>query len=87
MSDLPCGYTPREVAKIIRKSPDWVRAAIERGELGALNLATRRCGRPRYVILPQHLEEFARRRRATTEVQPAPRRRRQAGLIDYYTDM
>jgi hypothetical protein len=81
------GLTPREVAKVLRISPDRVRAMILRGELGALNLAPNRCGRPRFVILRCHLDEFARSRRAVPEVQPTPRRRRQAGVIDYYPDM
>jgi excisionase family DNA binding protein len=80
------GYTPREVAKMLRVSPDRVRAMIQRGELGALNLAQRRSGRPRYVVMPCHLEAFCRSRQAVPEVAPAPRRRRAAGRIDYYPD-
>jgi hypothetical protein len=85
MNDLACGYTPRQVAKILRISPDRVRAMVQRGELGALNLATHRCGKPRYVILPRHLDEFARLVEARPEAKPAPPRKRVVG-IDYYPD-
>lgn len=80
------GYTPREVARVLRVSPDRVRAWILSGELGAINTAGRRCGKPRYVVLPQHLAEFARARSAGPTAKPAPRRRRPAGHIDYYPD-
>jgi hypothetical protein len=80
---LERGYTPRELAKVLRVSPDRVRAWITTGELGALNLAATRCDRPRYVILPHHLNEFERARVAAS---PTPRsaRRRQRPIKDYY---
>jgi hypothetical protein len=80
------GYTPAELARLLRVSPDRVRAWIVAGELTAINTASRRCGRPRFVILPQHLTEFAARRAAAAP-KPAPRRRRrQPNMIDYYPD-
>jgi hypothetical protein len=80
------GLTPNEVARLIRVSPDRVRAWIKSGELGAIDTAPHRCGKPRYVILPGHLAEFERRRRAATPAaKPAPRRRR-APVKDYYPD-
>ena len=51
------GMTPREFARYARLSPDRVRAMIASGELGAVNTAPARCGRPRYVILPHHIRE------------------------------
>ena len=51
-------YTPREVAKILRCSPDRVRALIRRGELPAVNMATALCGRPRFVVLSEGLQSF-----------------------------
>jgi len=82
------GMTPNELSRLLRISPDRVRAMIARGELGALNLAPPRSSKPRYVVLPAHLEEFARRRRAaTTTAKPSPRRKRQpVGWVDYYPD-
>lgn len=81
------GYTPNELARLLRVSPDRVRAWIHSGELAALDTARHRCGKPRYVILPQHLAEFERRRRAATPAaKPAPRRRKQTAEIDFYPD-
>jgi hypothetical protein len=79
------GLTPRQVARLLRISPDRVRAMIVRGELEAIDVSAVRCGRPRYIVLPQHLEEFTRRRSAAPPPKPA-RRRRQSQAIDYYPD-
>jgi hypothetical protein len=77
------GFTPREVGRLYRISPDRVRALIARGELGAINTAPATCGRPRYIVLPHHLAEFERQRTAAPPPKP-PRRRRQPELVDYY---
>jgi hypothetical protein len=66
-------------------SPDRVRAMIVRGELRALNLATAKCRKPRYVILPEHLTEFERGRQAAEPPKPA-RRRKRTEMVDYYPD-
>ena len=80
------GYTPNELARLLRVSPDKVRSWIKRGELSAIDTARHRCGKPRYIILPHHLTEFEKRRRAATpEARPAPRRRRRV-IKDYYPD-
>lgn len=81
------GFTPRELARLLRISADRVRTMIVRGELGALNLAPAKCGKPRYVILPHHLAEFERGRSAA-QPKPAPRRRKHqpAGWVDYFPD-
>jgi excisionase family DNA binding protein len=85
--DATRGYTPRELARVLRVSPDRVRAWIQAGELGAIDTARNRCGRPRYVILPHHLAEFEQRRRAATPApKPPPRRRRLPAVIDFYPD-
>src|SRR5690349_8311579 len=70
------GYTPAELARLLRVSPDRVRAWIVSGELGAVDTARVRCGRPRYVILPHHLAEWERRRRVGPPPQPGRRRKR-----------
>jgi hypothetical protein len=80
------GLTPNELAKLLRIGPDRVRGLIARGELGALNLASAKCRRPRYVVLPHHLAEFERRRAAATPVKSAPRRRKRMAEVDYYPD-
>jgi hypothetical protein len=82
------GLTPREAGRVLRKSPDWIRAMIQAGKLGALNLATGRGRKPRYIILPEHLAEFTRARRVVPQPAPTPvsRRKRIASGIDYYPD-
>jgi hypothetical protein len=59
---------------------------IRRGELPALNLAKHRCGKPRYVILPQHLVEFERSRRAAAAPAPKRKRLKQMDEVDYFPD-
>jgi Helix-turn-helix domain len=79
------GLTPRELAGILRVSPDKVLGWIRAGELPALNTSSARCRKPRYVVLPHHLVEFERRRQAG----PAPkasRRPRKSATVDYYPD-
>src|SRR5690242_14609995 len=70
------GLTPNELAKILRVSPDRVRAWIKSGHLGAINTAATRSGKPRFVVLPHHLEEFERGRRVSPPPGPTPRRRK-----------
>ena len=80
------GYTPNELAKVLRVSDDRIRAWIKSGELGAINTADVRSGKPRYIILPDHLAEFQRRRLAAMAPKPAPRRKRPAAMVDYFPD-
>jgi hypothetical protein len=80
------GMTPRDVARRYRVSPDRVRAWIKSGQLGAINTAATRCGRPRFVVLPHHLEQFEKGRTVSPPPKPTPRRRRQANVFDYYPD-
>jgi transposase len=83
--DSPKGSTPREVARMLRVSADRVRRWIVAGELGAIDTSPARCGRPRYVVLPQHLSEFIASRRAAP-APPTPRPRKKARVTDYYPD-
>jgi hypothetical protein len=77
------GWTPNELAQLLRVSPDKIRDWIRRGEKPAINTATARCGKPRFIVLPHHLQEWERSRRAAAPKSP-PRRRRQAETVDYY---
>ena len=80
------GQTPNELAPVLRLSPDRIRAMIRTGELGAIDTARHRCGRPRYVVLPHHLAEYIRSHSAA-EPTPGPRRKRApTGSVDYYPD-
>jgi excisionase family DNA binding protein len=75
------GYTPREVARQLRVSPERVRAWIARGELPAINTADPG-ERPRWVILPDHLAALLQRRQASPP--PKLRRKRHTGFVDYF---
>jgi hypothetical protein len=77
------GMTPNELARVLRVSADRIRGWIVSGELPALNTASARCGRPRYVVLPHHLAEFERARQAAAPKLP-PRRKKKNYEIDYF---
>jgi hypothetical protein len=79
------GLTVREAAARYRVSPDKVRGWIRSGELAALNTASVLCGKPRFVITPEALREFERRRAGGAPPKPQRRRRRQA-QTDFYPD-
>jgi hypothetical protein len=77
--------TVRDLASRLRVSPDKIRGWIKRGELSAINTADAQCGKPRYVVLPEHLAAFERRRVAGPQPKPARRRKRSA-VVDFYPD-
>jgi excisionase family DNA binding protein len=83
-ADAAAGLTVSEVARRFRVGEDKVRGWIARGELAAINTASARCGRPRWVILPDAMAAFERGRVAAA---PRPiRRKRRAAVVDYYPD-
>jgi hypothetical protein len=79
------GLTVADFARRYRVGEDKVRSWIVRGELAAINTAAVLCGRPRWVITPDALAAFERRRGAGTPAKPSRRRRRQTP-VDYYPD-
>ncbi len=79
------GLTVCDVARRYRVSRDKVRQWIRRGELGAINTGLVSCGKRRYVILPDHLAAFEKRRAAVPPHKP-PRRRKRKDAIDYFPD-
>jgi hypothetical protein len=83
--DASRGRTPEEVGRLFRVSADKVRAWIARGELAALNTASARSGKPRYVVLPHHLAAFEQAHSAAPPPKP-PRRKRGQTAIDFYPD-
>jgi excisionase family DNA binding protein len=70
------GLTPVEVADYLRIGPDRVRSLIRAGKLGAVNVGAN--GRPRFVILPQHLTAFVESHAAV----PAARTKRRPKRVD-----
>ena len=79
----PAGLTTREVARLLRVGTSKVIAWIKAGELVAINTATSLSGRPRYVVLPDAIAEFQKRRTAGPTPKPARRKKRTA-MVDYY---
>lgn len=85
-SDTPGrGYTTGDVAALLRVGQDKIVNWIRRGDLRAVNVSSALTGRPRYIVLPDHLEEFLRCRSAAEPPKP-PRssRRKQLGYVEYF---
>lgn len=82
---LTTGLTVSEFAERYRIGVDKVHGWIRRGELKAVNVASVLCGRPRWVILPDAIAEFEKRRTGGPEPQQ-PKRRRKTTAVDYYPD-
>jgi hypothetical protein len=78
------GFTITDVARRHRVRRAKVLGWINSGQLAAINTADP-LSRPRYVVLPESLTTFERRRTATPNKR-APRRRRQRVAIDYFPD-
>jgi hypothetical protein len=82
---VEAGLTVAEFARQRRIGKDKVRALIARGELVAVNVAINLCGRPRWVLLPDAVAAFDRRRSSAPMPKPA-RRRKRTQEIDFYPD-
>jgi len=81
---LAAGFTVADLAHRFRVGEDKIRAFIARGELAAINTSSSMSARPRFVVTPDALAEFERRRSASAP--PKPRRRRKTTGTDYYPD-
>lgn len=80
------GWTINELAKILRVSPDKIRGWIRSGNLKAINIASTLAGKPRFVILPKHLEEFEQTRTTGPPPKTIRKKRKPKGYIDFYPD-
>jgi excisionase family DNA binding protein len=79
------GLTVAEVAARYRVGEDKVRTWIRRGELRAVNTASRLSGRPRWVITPAALAELeAQRGHGGASALPKRPRRARRQQRDYY---
>jgi hypothetical protein len=78
------GQTPRELSRQLRVGVKRLLGWIRQGELAAINVADPG-RRPRYIILPDQLASFLRRREVQP-ARPAPRRRKRSTPVDYYPD-
>ncbi len=77
--------SPPELARYWGIGADKVLTWIRSGELRAINAATKRGGRPRYLIDAKDIEAFEKMRSVTT-TPPAPRRRKATsdGITEYF---
>jgi excisionase family DNA binding protein len=83
---LQRGYTPREVARLLRVGHDRIRAWIQSGAMRAVNTAPTRCGRPRYIVLPEHLAAWVQQQ-TVSQPPKVPRRKRRRESVDYFADL
>ena len=60
-----CSFSPPELARRWRVSPDKVVGWIRSGELAAFNVAARPGGRPRWRVSPEAMAAFEAARSAT----------------------
>lgn len=74
--------TVNEVARRYRVSWGRVKGWIDRGELAAVNVRDPGCGRACFVVTPEALAEFEKRRSAAKPAAPKPKRRKKTGVVD-----
>jgi excisionase family DNA binding protein len=79
------GLTVAEVARRYRVSRDKIRLWISKGELAVVNTAGVGCGKPRWVVSPDALAAFEKRRQGGP-VPTRPQRRKRTCAVDYYPD-
>jgi len=79
------GMTPRELSRYLHVGVSKILGWLRRGELGAVNVASVQCGRPQYIILPEHLAAWQRSRQAGPPPKAA-RRRKRSEMTDYFPD-
>jgi excisionase family DNA binding protein len=80
------GYTTREVARMLRCSTDSVRTMIRSGRLGAVNMRRVGSGKPRFIVMPEHLAAFIETNKPDVPPKPPRRRGTPSDVIDYFPD-
>jgi transposase len=78
------GFTVRDLSQRWRVSEDKVRAWIGKGEQKGVNTATNLCGRPRWVVSPDAVAEFEKRRAGSSPPKLKRARKRTQEEIDYF---
>jgi hypothetical protein len=78
------GMTTRELSRSLRVGRDRIRRWIASGQLQAVNLADYPSARPKYVVLPEYLAAFLKRRSASPPPKAPRRKRRPADYIDFF---
>ena len=84
-ADKDAKFTPPQLARRLRVSPDKILTWIKAGELRAVNIGTNPRGRPRYLIDLKDVESFEARR-SVGKPASAPRRRKRASddVIEFF---
>jgi transposase len=82
--DTTRGSTTRDLAQRFRVSEEKIRKWIELGEIVAINTAAARCGRPRWIITPEAVAAFERRRAGGPTPKPQRQKARPQTATDYY---
>jgi excisionase family DNA binding protein len=81
----PRGYTTSDAARLLRVSEDKIRQWLRSGELQGINTAGPRANKPRFVILPEAIQQFAAARSAATP--KTTQRKRRLVKVDYFPDL
>ncbi len=76
--------TPPQLARLWGISPDKVLTWIRSGQLRAVNVATHRGGRPRYLIDAEDVEVFEKKRQVTADLPVRRGRRACDDEIEYF---
>ncbi|MDZ4784054.1 MAG: helix-turn-helix domain-containing protein [Planctomycetia bacterium] len=78
-------FTPPEVARLFGVEPGKIIAWIRTGELRAINGATKRGQRPRYLIDVADIEAFERSRQVIPVPAASPRRKRSTeNVVEFF---
>src|ERR1051326_3032828 len=80
------GYTTQDVARVLRCSSDSVRTMVRSGRLGAVNMRNATSGKPRFIVMPEHLAAFIEANKVYVPPKPERRRRRSPEMIDYFPE-
>jgi hypothetical protein len=78
------GYTTREMARMLRCSSDSIRTMIRSGKLGAINLRQTKTGKPRFIVMPEHLAAFVEANKVYVAPKTERRRRRPKDTLNYF---
>jgi hypothetical protein len=80
------GYTTADLAARWRIGQGKILAWIRSGGLPAVNVAATVLGRARFVVLPEAVLEFERRRSTLPPPRQARRKKTTQQIIDFYPD-
>src|SRR5438094_6587474 len=71
---------------MLRCSSDSIRTMIRSGKLGAIYMRQTQSGKPRFIVMPEHLAAFVEANKVYVPPKPERRHRRPKDMIDYFPD-